>query len=808
METLATPAKLNEKIRASDLINVLNHHPHIKVLSLDCFDTLLWRNAAEPIDVFYDLQQHPTFKALGFTAFMRIRSEANARTMKFLHHISNEVQLKDIYRNYFPNLDDEELAALEQEEIAAEIQTCFAFPPVVELMREAHKRGLKIVIVSDTYLTQPQLKYLLSTKLPADVMSAITSIFCSNEYNRSKVNGLFKHVIENLKTPAQNILHIGDNPIADLSAARQQKMHAFHLIHQDDCIQDLLRMKKTSACFMDPSIRHSRSLSSPYRGVLATENFSIDKPEQIIGYASLGPIIYSFARYLNDEVEQLKQAGKKPKVLFLMRDAYLPAKACEVIAGKPLGSLVRISRYSAQAATFRTIDDVDRYLTDVIASNRFEDMSKQLLLPENIYQSLIKTALQSNIPTYKFVELIHQKHILNIIFKNSAEFRAKLIRHIQKEIGDEEVDTLMLVDIGYSGTTQRLLEPILREEMKIDVTGRYLIVLSSPNWKTSRRGLIEPTWCDDRATLMIITYVALLEQLCTAHEKSSIGYDNDGNAIFSDTILSDSQKTQLERIQSECLRFVKDAKQFFNASNHKLSLNILQDATLAEITRLLFLPTEAEINYLKSFQFDLSLNTKDVFQIFDPEKGLQSLKRHGFFSIFLEKNAASLRMNRSVEMRAAGLELALTLMGQHRFLLEFTHKDMSLRREKLNLIIMRGNEGTHVPIEAQITYDGYFSFSIPVAMNDIKIGILFGQRYKWVQIENAELIPASAYHTMNESKYINDVWNNLVFNQMNDKGGNLYECVSEQSFLMFVPAVDTSTNKYIFRLAFRPIVYI
>lgn len=804
METLAAPTKLNEQIRATDLINVLKHHlPQIKVLSLDCFDTLLWRNTAEPKDVFYDLQQKPTFQSLGLTSFMRIRSEANARIRQFLQHISNEVTLKDIYQDYHPALTQEQLNALETEELSAETEACFAFPPVVELIREAIKNNLKIVIVSDTYLSQQQLRQLLSTKLPDDVLSSISMIFCSNEFGRSKVNGLFQKVIEKLNISASSILHIGDNPAADLAAAKQQKINAFQLIQYDDCIHELLRMKTTSASFMDPAVRHSRALCSPFRGVYATQKISADTPEQIIGYASLGPIMYSFARFLCDEVEALKKAGKHPKVLFLMRDAYLPAKACETILGKPLGSLIRISRFSSHAAAFRSVDDVDRYLADVITSNRFADMAKQLLLPEEVYKPLIQTTLKSEVPTYKFVELIHQKHILDIIFKNSAEFRAKLIRYIKKEMGTEHIDTLMFVDIGYSGTTQRLLEPILREELKLDVTGRYLMVLSSPNWKNSRRGLIDPTWCDDRATLMIITYVALLEQLCTLHEKSSVGYDNDGNPIFSETILSDAQQFHLERIQSNCLQFVKDANHFFNESNQKLSLSMLQDSALSEITRLLFLPTESEIQYLKSFEFDLNCGTKDVFQVFDAEKGLQGLKRRGFFSLFLEKNAKSFRTNRSIEMRAASLELALTLMGQHRFLLEFTQKDLSLRREKINLIIMRGTEATQVSIDAQITFDGYFAFSIPV-VNDMKVGILLGQRYKWVQLESAELVPGTSYLTTNESKHTQDAWNQLVFNQMVAKDGNLFECLSDQGFAMFIP---TNINgKFIFRFAFRPIV--
>ncbi|RWK54341.1 MAG: hypothetical protein EOR76_37115 [Mesorhizobium sp.] len=73
-------------------------------------------------------------------------------------------------------------------EIRTEMDVCFAFSPYVELIRLAHARGIKIIIVSDTYLREDELRRLLARHLPEDVMQAINKIYCSVDYGTSKSN--------------------------------------------------------------------------------------------------------------------------------------------------------------------------------------------------------------------------------------------------------------------------------------------------------------------------------------------------------------------------------------------------------------------------------------------------------------------------------------------------------------------------------------------------------------------------------------------------------------------------------------------
>src|SRR6202021_610795 len=97
---------------------------------------------------------------------------------------------------------------------------CYAFSPIVDLIRCAQLLNIKVIIVSDIYFNQDQLRELLSHALPPDIMNSIQQIFCSSDYGKSKMNGLFTHVIRAMQCKPDRMLHIGDNITADYISAR------------------------------------------------------------------------------------------------------------------------------------------------------------------------------------------------------------------------------------------------------------------------------------------------------------------------------------------------------------------------------------------------------------------------------------------------------------------------------------------------------------------------------------------------------------------------------------------------------------
>src|SRR5262249_62392465 len=91
-----------DKVRGHELPGLLDAHaPGAKVLSLDCFDTILWRRTATPSDVFFDLANEPAFQALGLSARLRAQAESLARSFRRLHGARPEARRAANFRDGF-----------------------------------------------------------------------------------------------------------------------------------------------------------------------------------------------------------------------------------------------------------------------------------------------------------------------------------------------------------------------------------------------------------------------------------------------------------------------------------------------------------------------------------------------------------------------------------------------------------------------------------------------------------------------------------------------------------------------------------
>lgn len=768
-----------EQVTASNISFILDEcNDEIKILSLDCFDTLIWRKTAAPKDVFYAMQQRPLFQSLGVTAYQRISAAALAYRMKFITHGTNQILLSDIY-SHFSALTKEQQYALAEEEILAEIDACYAFPPVIELIRKAKSKGLKIIIVSDTYFTEAQLKRILQSSLPPDVMEAISAVFCSQEFGLSKTDGLFEPVLEKLSVNPQSILHVGDHHGADFLSPKKLGVNTCHFLQFNDTTTEFLRIQHAASALSamsDPAIEYKRPPRySLFRGIFSHVNFSKDKPESIIGYLSFGPMLYAFAKFLCDDLQEIQASGKKVKVFFLMRDAYLLAKACETYAGEAVGKCVRIRKFIATAAHFRTTQDIDNYIGSLTHEHyNFWVICEQLLLPKQIASAIIQTASTSQHPQKTFNDLIHQDSVLQFIFQQSAAYRERLKRYIKKEMNIEEGDTIVLVDTGYIGLTQRCLTSILNEDMHVDVVGRYFISSHEPNRPPSK-ALMTSTICDH----------GLFEQSCTFKEGAVIDYDQEGNPIFDQIRLSDAQYAKVQMIQDECLRFIKDAKQFFSHTNIKIPFSILQATAISALKRHMYFPLKSEVDYFQIFQHDKDMGPTLKKTMYDVSIGLNHLKQNSLpFHI------------KPYEQRAASLEIALSTMMKNTYDLEFLPEDMSLRQEKLKIILVRNGKSHEMQLSATHTHDGYFSLIIPIVTND-QIGVQFGEAYKWFEIERINLLNGTQEDIDNSGK-------NITFHQMN-KHENLFENTQQTSLIAI--ACNFNVNRtFVYQIIFRPLV--
>lgn len=197
----------------------------VDLVSLDIFDTLLFRRVEQPADIFLDVGRRAAEaglldEGLRPTLFRQLRQDAERAACA----AGGQPSLADIYAHMPAHLVDRE--KLPGIELAAEADVLFANPFLVAWMRRVADSGVPLVLTSDMYFLPGQLRGLLGhAGVAADLFQAI---YVSAAHGCSKRDGgLFRCVLADWPSldPAR-VVHIGDDPQADVASARAHGMGA------------------------------------------------------------------------------------------------------------------------------------------------------------------------------------------------------------------------------------------------------------------------------------------------------------------------------------------------------------------------------------------------------------------------------------------------------------------------------------------------------------------------------------------------------------------------------------------------------
>ena len=766
----------------------------VKVLSLDCFDTLFWRKVVEPTDVFFALANTNEFKSLGISADQRAKAESKARRKKWIRHSSNEVTLEDIYREVFPNADAKQITKLTELEIAQEIKHGYIFAPVAALIRQAKRCGLKVIIVSDTYFSENQLKHLITAVMP-ELASLIDEIYCSSTYGISKAGGIWKKVLPKLGIQPTQLCHLGDNMEADLVGAQRFGIQASHLVHWPQEISDILHQRLQVALQLFPEFRQSIPVPSYFHGQFAQSKALRDSASWV-GYASLGPIMFAFANYVVQEKLKLETEGKSVKVAFLLRDGFLPSKACAALSGTPIGHELNISRFTSIAASLDSEEQVLSILETSLGPESMPALLKQFLLPEKIAANILERAIATSNPEQEFIRLILRKETLNQIIESSLAYKARLLKHIQSVTDVANGDTLIFVDLGYSGTAQNRLRRILKNDLNVDLVGRYFIAAEILEGQSDRQGLIDPSWIDRRTINALTAYIAAFEMMCTQNMPSTIDYNIDGAPIYAASEQSKQQHETVEKVQSACLTFVADQRNVDPCHRPVIEPRELARSAAIDLCRLLYFPSPREIECLNSFQFDFNMGTDLKMSLFDVNAGLTAMRRNGVN--YMNTALLTMRTNYPVELRHMDISLSTLLFSQHRWGFSIIQTKASLRHEPISILVANEQEHTTQELVATATLDGFFSIYLPLGQQ-FNTAVLLGKHYLWIEIESIQYVNKKARHEAVDVDYGNDVILDDIFYQDGGLVG-----LNENGMLYF-PAGKSHSDK-LCRLVFRPLI--
>lgn len=193
------------------------------VVSFDLFDTVLFRKAVKPTDIFWEMEETMSFP--GF-AQRRVEAERQARLKKRERCGSSEVTLEEIYKA-FPSLTTAECSALQREELSAERGQLSLNPVMKEIIERLQAVGKPMLVISDMYLSGEVLGELLGA-LGCFFPKALY-VSCDHGVSKSD-GGLFALVAEQEAYHNKRVAHIGDQFHSDVLMGKNTMTRCFHYV--------------------------------------------------------------------------------------------------------------------------------------------------------------------------------------------------------------------------------------------------------------------------------------------------------------------------------------------------------------------------------------------------------------------------------------------------------------------------------------------------------------------------------------------------------------------------------------------------
>ncbi|AKH44171.1 FMN phosphatase YigB (HAD superfamily) [Altererythrobacter atlanticus] len=771
---------------------LLGSHPGIQCLSLDCFDTLLWRDTHSPRDIFHGLP--------GISIIQRSSAESRARRAAQLNGRGSEVTIADIYDQLLPNADRQEREAAIEEEIAAEARHCFGFAPVVQLMVAAKQRGLKIAVVSDTYLDSDQLLSLIAKAAGQDVADLIDHVFCSCAFGKSKSGGVYHDVLRKLKLPGNAILHVGDNRSADIDGVKPFGVNTAHLAQFANSTEQRLRLEAAIDRMIHPHRAEKVAATLPHRAALSIAEPLAESPAERLGMTLLGPVFCGFERWLKSEAKALESAnGGNVHWCFLMRDGHLPMMVHSLFGKDENAHALEISRYTAVAASLTTEKALQRFIEQNANLDPFI-LARQLLIDEEQIRTICADLPPAQASQALLRELRTGQRKKSII-RASREMAERLIAHIANSVRPKTGDTLMLVDLGYNGTVQNRIDGLLAERLSVKIAGRFLLLRENDRPGLDKKGFIGADHYDAFTLESLCANVAVLEQLSTRATGSTIDYEEDGTPVRQGNEIKETQSATRDAIQAGCLKFQAFEETATIRNSAELDLENWRRGAANVLARMMFLPTAEELNVIEQFEHDVNLGTARTTGLFDKTIAHRGLRKRGLFYM-----NGSERMYLPAEIQGQGMATRLSLLTQRRFGLPLTFGDMADATIELPVIFADSKEAVPQLVTATNTHDGFFMAAIPVGASQYSVALQFGALFEYFELDSLSFHPVEEFLSLTPDDPRNEQPAEPVLDGIEKAAGRLMHCQNEAGFMMVSPPHNPDGQQLLLACVFRPTV--
>lgn len=495
------------------------------LISFDIFDTLLLRKISNPRDLFIMLGNE--LKIVSFSN-IRVEAEKTARTKMQALYGNQEVNIFDIYNeiNLKTGLNVDYGV---KKEFEFEMKVCFANPYMKIIFDLLRVNGKRIVITSDMYWPKEYLKKLLNY----NGYDGFEDILVSCEWKGGKKNGiLFKYLLQ-LVDEKQQIVHIGDNPIADIKPAAEFGISTRYYKN----VQELGNIFRENGM--------SRVVGGGYKGIVNSKlhNGMENLSEQYeYGFKYGGLFVLGYVNWIH----KLVLEKKIDKILFMARDGYIYKKIYDKLYNDVKSEYALWSRIASMKYS------CDYAREDFLRRNIDHKVGKGW----TIKSMLEAIGLQKMIPflkrySLKENEIIHagnKKKIEEFFYKcwgQVLEIQHKgqeyAMKYYKALISDSK--KVLLVDTGWRGDNQIALKRLIEEKWGL---GCNVLCCMAATIEADRNltylaeeSLFSYMFSNNNNRMLFDSFIknknvnmAIFEIFSQAPYPSFDGFDEDGNFVF------------------------------------------------------------------------------------------------------------------------------------------------------------------------------------------------------------------------------------------------------------------------------------
>jgi predicted HAD superfamily hydrolase len=597
----------------------------VRCVSFDVFDTLLAR-CIEPPD---DLQRRVAALLAGRIGHVsaeevlraRREVESDLRRVALSDGMDHECHFDPLVEGWVTRLVGHADGALvdfvHETERELESLALSAKPGVVELLQWLRSQQVRVIAVSDMYLSHDHLAALLDT---CGLGGLIDRIYVSSEFGLGKYSGrLHAKVLELEGLAPADVAHVGDNLVSDMRAPLRLGVRGIFL---DEKAQRLRRRRQTLSAEM-------ARLGGVWRGRRFFESVDYRMTQDAAcqkacedffhhyGAHVLGPAFSTFLLGLVEKIE----AVKPDKLFFLARDGYLFEKMYarwrELEPGVknwPEPVYVYASRRVVAAAS------VAEGLSPEQAVVAFYNPKQQGLLsvlktfglPAEDFTDLAREHGFSNLtePVHdwrdpRFLAFLADERVQSRIRPIGEVARDRLRCYFEQQ-GFFACKRVALVDIGWNGTIQKFLNDSFGQRPDYpDVHGWYFAFVAAMHGDFGMgdriEGLIQDVRRNDPYERTPMDFEEIFEQGARSGEGTTMGYvERDGQVkpLLKDESAPDRQREIacnpfIERFQDGVLDHLEHFHAVWRLTGYRTS--DIKPYVLGLLERAVAYPTREEV---------------------------------------------------------------------------------------------------------------------------------------------------------------------------------------------------------------------